>query len=109
MKYYCNNYWQLTQVIREEDQLPDQSTEINKPGVGFTFAAFSNKIQPSFLTQYTLATFYTVIVIAFGNTLKSIVSYSGVRLTVTDQPYPDALLSICEAIAFYRLEMNLKM
>lgn len=66
----------------------------------------ANTAPPALLAGYSFATFYALIVLTVGVYLRSIFAYSGAKLTITDGPNPDALLTIIDCVRYERKKQN---
>lgn len=74
---------------------------------GIVFFTWSEKVTGD-LVQYSLITFYVVVVLGIGRVLRTAIQTNPEEIFIRDMPRPDSLLLLCEGILISRLENNLE-
>lgn len=74
---------------------------------GVVFFTWSEKVTGQ-LVQYSLITFYVVVVLGIGRALRAVIQTDANEIFIKDMPRPDSLLLLCEGILISRLENNLE-
>lgn len=97
------HYWEISQ-----DRWTIDSAKKNDVNNGLIFVAINEKITPSYLGNYSIIGFYTIIVYAIGTLIRRGIFGSSERVFISDMPRPDSLLLLCEGILISRLENNIE-
>ena len=74
---------------------------------GVSFYTFSYKISPDYF-RYSVITFYISIVFVIGKLLRTLIVKSSNTLFISEIPYPDPILMLCECIYIYRMQSDLE-
>ena len=93
LTYSCRNYWAFT---------------AGKNNTGLQTMTFSEKVAPSFVTQYTVLTLYTSVIFMVSTVLRLILISKSDRIPIENNHHTDQLLVMCEQIHIERKKGNLR-
>ncbi|EGR33222.1 hypothetical protein IMG5_058980 [Ichthyophthirius multifiliis] len=94
-------YWILTESKQEYKN--KNHDEFND---GIKFYILSDKYS-SALLGFSIITIYTSVILVIGKVIKSVFSGNIDMLMYSEQPFPDKLIKVCEAIGYSRTKRDL--
>lgn len=87
----------LSEVKKDEDESAKQ--------MGVVIYTFSDKVTPGLL-DYSVITFYVSVVFVAGKILRGYLWGNTEKIYLSDLPYPDELLVICEGVVISRMQKD---